>query len=94
MTNPEVNGCGGKGSIIKPPLKKFFEASCNLHDVGYSIGGDESRRFECDAKFLVMMLKDTFKIKNYFNRVFHQFWAIIFFLAVRIFGKKYFNYTK
>ena len=88
----ETNGCGGKGSSIKPPYRNFFEASCNKHDIGYNIGGDESRRFECDAKFLVLMIKDTFRIKSKLKRLYYQAWSFVYFLAVRIFGKKYFNY--
>lgn len=88
-----VNGCGGKGSWIKPPYSAFFEASCNIHDIGYSKGGDESNRFECDGKFFIMMLKDTFRIKNYFKRLYFQSWAFIYFIAVRLKGKKFFNFT-
>ena len=88
----DVNGCGGKGSWIKPPYKKFFEASCNKHDLGYNRGGNQADRFECDAKFLVMMLKDTYKLNGWLRRVYYQHWAFTYYLAVRIFGKKYFNY--
>lgn len=87
----ETNGCGGKGSWIKVP-NFIFEASCNTHDVGYGIGGNEARRFECDGKFFIIMIKDTFKVKNWFKRVYYQVWAFVYFIAVRIFGKKYFNY--
>jgi hypothetical protein len=89
----EFNGCGGKGSWFKPPFKKFFEASCNKHDIGYGIGGDEAKRFECDGKFLIMMLKDTFKEKKWTSRVFYQWWAFAYFLGVRMGGEKFFNYT-
>lgn len=88
----DVNGCGGKGSWIKPPYRAFFEASCNKHDLGYNKGGTDADRFECDAKFLVMMLKDTYIIKNHFNRVYFQLWAFVYYLAVRIGGRKFFNY--
>ena len=87
----ETNGCGGKGSWIKPPYRKFFEASCNKHDLGYNKGGNDADRFECDAKFLVMMLKDTYRIGNCFKRVYYQLWAFIYYLSVRIFGKKFWN---
>jgi hypothetical protein len=88
----ETNGCGGKGSKIRPPYGKFFEASCNKHDIGYGVGGDEAKRFECDGKFFIMIIKDTFKIKGWFKRVYFQVWAFVYFISVRIFGKKYFNY--
>ena len=88
----ERNGCGGKGSWFRPPLGVFFEASCNQHDVGYSYGGDKSRRMECDAKFLAMMLSDTMRIISVFKRTYYQIWAFLYFFAVRLGGKKYFNY--
>jgi hypothetical protein len=88
----DVNGCGGKGSWIKPPYAAFFEASCNKHDRGYSKGGDEAVRFECDGKFFIMMIKDTFKIKGCVKRLYFQVWGFSYFIAVRIGGKKYFNY--
>ncbi len=87
----ETNGCGGKGSWIKVP-NFIFEASCNKHDIGYGIGGDEARRFECDAKFLVMMLKDTYRVPDRILRFYYQWWAFTYFFGVRIGGKKYFNY--
>jgi len=87
-----TNGCGGKGSWVKPPYKSFFEASCNKHDIGYGIGGDEAKRFECDGKFFIFMIKDTFKINGWFKKCYYQSWAIVYFISVRIFGKKYFNY--
>lgn len=87
----ETNGCGGKGSWIKVP-NFIFEASCNIHDIGYGIGGNEARRFECDGKFLIMMIKDTFKVKGWIKRIYYQVWAFVYFLSVRIFGKKYFTY--
>lgn len=90
----DVNGCGGKGSWIKPPHSAFFEASCNIHDEGYNKGGDEANRFECDGKFFIMMIKDTFRINKSFKRLYFQLWAFTYFIAVRIGGKKYFNYNK
>ena len=86
----ETNGCGGKGAKIKVP-NFIFEASCNKHDKGYGIGGDEARRFECDGKFFIMMLKDTMRLTGWFRRVYYQVWAFVYFIAVRIFGKKYFG---
>lgn len=88
----KTNGCGGKGSWVKPPFRKFFEASCNKHDIGYGKGGDENKRFECDGKFLIMMIKDTFKLKYKIVRLYYQSWCLIYFFAVRWRGHKFFNY--
>jgi len=88
----EINGCGAKGAWINVP-DFMFEASCNKHDIGYGIGGDEAKRFECDGKFLIMMLKDTMSLTGWFRRVYFQSWAFVYFIAVRIFGKKFYNYN-
>ncbi len=87
------NGCGGKGGWIKPP-NFLFEADCNMHDFGYFRGGDEVRRMECDTKFLQAMLRDCLRVNGTFRRNFYKFWAYTYFVAVRIFGKRYFNYRK
>lgn len=86
-----MNGCGGEGSWIRPPYRIFFEASCNKHDKSYEEGGNAARRLECDTKFFAMMMKDTWKKKG-IKRLYYQCWAIIYYLGVRLGGKKYFNY--
>lgn len=85
-----VNWCWGKGSFIKPPYKIFFKASCNIHDLSYVIWGDEERRKECDLWFLGAMCRDAEKTK--FSR-YYKARALLYFFAVRIFWKKYFNYN-
>jgi hypothetical protein len=87
-----MNGCGGKGSWVKAP-NFIFEASCNKHDEGYNTGGDDAKRFECDGKFFIMMIKDSFRVDSMIKRLYYQSWALVYFTAVRIFGKKYFNYN-
>jgi len=81
----------GKKGWINPP-NFMFEASCNKHDEGYNKGGDSAKRFECDGKFFIMMIKDTFQVEGKLKRTYYQIWALIYFLAVRLCGKKYFNY--
>jgi len=69
----------------------FFEASCIKHDDGYREGGSELRRLECDWKFLMAMLRDTFNgptTKVPLKLVV----AISFFIAVRVGGPLSFNY--
>ena len=39
----------------------FSEASWGHHDYGYSIGGNETRRLECDLKFYQAMRRDSCK---------------------------------
>ena len=85
------NGCGGKGSFIKPPHKAFFEASCNHHDYGYYKGGTEADRKRCDDKFYEAMKRDCSTLPWY-QYIRYRPWCWIYYLAVRQFGKKYFNY--
>lgn len=71
----------------------FFESSCNKHDEGYTQGGDEIRRFECDWKFLQAMRRDIKRIKWYW-RLLARPVAYLFFGLVRMFGWLYFSYLK
>lgn len=87
-----LNGCGGKGSIIRPPYGLFFESSCNKHDFSYWVGGTEEDRINADIGFLRAMLKDC----EWFTgatKIKYVIWAHIYFMAVRAFGSKYFFYT-
>ena len=86
------NGCGGKGSIIKPPHRIFFKASCNHHDYGYYKGGTERDRLTCDTKFYNEMKRDC-KCLPFYQKLRYVPWCLIYFKSVRIFGKKYFNYS-
>lgn len=97
--NGIMNGCGGqnRGFLQKILLKfltpVFFEASCDLHDFGYWKGWDEERRAECDRKFYEKILEDIENFsKNFFEKNFYKILAKIFYIAVRLGGKKYFNY--
>lgn len=84
--------CGPKGWKIAPPYHVFFEASCKKHDQGYKKGGDEARRIECDVKFYAMMMKDIYRHQKPHHRSFLGAWALVYFIAVRIFGSKHFKY--
>ena len=90
------NGCGAAWmpNWIKAALFNwFFEASCNKHDYGYMIGGNEIRRFECDWKFWLAMRRDTLKYKG-IKRFIRWSQAVVFFTIVRLFGWTRFNYNK
>lgn len=101
-----INGCGGKNCgilqkiILKILTPVFFEASCDLHDFGYWKGWNEARRLECDQKFYEAMLQDIEKVRSaesgFFKKFFISFYfvlASLYYFAVRIGGKKYFNYN-
>ncbi len=93
-TDRITNGCGSKGSFIKPPLAAFFKASCDLHDLSYGIGGSEEDRIKADCGFLKAMLQDCERIENSIKRKYYMAWAYLYFLAVRLEGWKYFDYTE
>ena len=87
-----LNGCGGKGGWIKPPKRIFFEASCNRHDCGYSQGGCEEDRINCDIVFLKAMLRDCARLPDGARKKKYIVWSHLYFIAVRAYGWKYFNY--
>lgn len=89
-----LNGCGGKGCIIRPPKAIFFEASCDKHDHGYWRGGDEKIRAECDLKFFYAMMRDCERLPPSFRFIYYTLWCLLYYYSVRVFGSKYFNYYK
>lgn len=86
------NGCGGKGGWVKPPHKHFFKADCDHHDYGYYRGGTEEDRKNCDKLFLQEMLADV-RRASWLTRLRLTPWCYTYYAAVRLFGKKYFNYV-
>ena len=85
------NGCGGKGGLINPP-EFLFHASCNQHDFYYWRGGKEEDRKKADNDFYEAMKMDIKKAKWHLQP-YYSFWAFSYFTAVRLVGKKYFNYN-
>ena len=85
------NGCGGKGSFIKPP-NFLFKASCNHHDFLYWRGYEEIDRQIADEAFYKWMRVDIKEAKWYLKPYYHL-WAYTYYKAVRLFGKKYFYYA-
>lgn len=53
---------------------------------------DVRREFENSKRKSRKILYYFWKIKNFFEKYFHKILAKIFYIAVRIGGKKYFNY--
>lgn len=91
--NSIANGCGGKGSLI--PVPNFlFKASCNQHDFYYWRGGDESDREAADDAFYKYMCIDIEdNAKGLVEKLWYHAWALLYYLAVRQFGDKYFYYS-
>ena len=87
-----TNSCGGKGGWIKPP-NFIFKASCNQHDFYYWRGCTEKDRRLADNTFYSYMRKDVKETKWYMKPYYHQ-WALAYYVAVRFFGKNYFNYAE
>ena len=85
------NGCGGKGGLINPP-DFIFKASCNQHDFYYWRGGLEYDRLIADYDFYKDMLEDI-ETQPLIKKPYYHLWALAYYKAVRIFGKKYFNYN-
>ena len=88
------NGCGPKWvpEFIKRLLFNwFFEASCNKHDIGYKLGGNEIRRFECDWKFWNAMKRDTLRYKG-LKRLLCYIIAMLYYVIVRTTGWSTFQY--
>jgi len=84
------NGCGGKGGKIKPP-QFVFKESCDQHDINYYIGFTEKHRKKADKQFLSAMI-DQIKKESWFKRPFLYPVSYGYYLAVRVFGNKYFYY--
>lgn len=97
LNNIKTNGCGANSGVFKnfkPPYHLFFKASCNLHDEGYNKGGTERDRWYADNRFWLAMRLDIYKsVKNPFLRQYYFMWCRIYYIAVRLFGKKQFNYN-
>ena len=88
------NGCGPAWmpEWLKHALFGWFhEASCNRHDEGYAIGGDEARRKSVDDGFYNAMKRDSLKLSG-INRLFRLSQAVTLYAAVRLLGWMYFNY--
>lgn len=80
------NGCGGSGVISglykllvgKPPE---WERCCDQHDLAYEQGGLESVRLWADSLLFKCMLRSGHPVR-----------AGLYWVAVRVFGKSYWNY--
>lgn len=85
------NGCGGKGSIIKPPYAAFYETNCNKHDFSYYVGYAEEHRLKADKGLRKAMKKDCDRLPWY-KQLKYRPWCNIYYASIRLMGKKYFHY--
>lgn len=85
-----TNGCGGKGGIINPP-ELIFGKDCLKHDYRYWLGGSEEDRTFADNEFRDGMFK-TVKKSFFLFRPHRYIIAQMYYMAVRLFGHKFFDY--
>ena len=85
-----INGCGAKTgpfARFRPPCAEFFEANCDWHDHGYKKGGGFWRKFVVDYKFFRAQLRDIHRSdRPWWYRIYLYGWAVLYYLAVTIFG--------
>lgn len=94
MKNKPLNYCGfGHSQIIKPPYWALFTADCKIHDDNYKIGGTKEDRFTSDLGFFWRILSDVNKVENLNKKKRATYIAILYFLAVRVFGWISFNFN-
>lgn len=90
------NGCGCQSGVLrffKPPFAKYFYLPCCIHDDAYDWGGNYSARLRADRSLFYNMAKLILKNEsNPFKIVFLSSVALAYYIAVRIFGRFYFNY--
>jgi len=84
------NGCGGKGSWIKPP-DWLFKASCDHHDFEYWRGGTAADRVHADWGFYTAMIEDANRAP-WWRRPFAKTRAWFYYRAVRAFASSYFHH--
>lgn len=87
------NYCGfGKSLFWRAPYWALHNASCEIHDKNYTIGGNKEDRLMADVGFLKHMMIDISDQSDYKSKKKAAFSACIYYLLVRVFGRFSFNY--
>ena len=93
------NGCGCEKGVlkyIKPSYARKFYTPCCMHDDDYDRGSNKATRKDADRLLFFRMIKKVTDDRNEHPSVF--VWmtiiAYIYYMAVRVFGRFYFNYQK
>lgn len=68
----------------------FREANADIHDLNFLKWGTEEDRLRADNGFFIRLIRDSLKARW---TLYYIGLSIIFYLAVRQFGGKYFNYS-
>lgn len=93
-------GCGEGSKGVWLDVPEFvFHDDCCLHDYLYNLGGTEADRKEADLIFYQAMKRSAIKHGDDLgllplDRLSYLFAAWVYYRAVRLFGKRFFNYTK
>ncbi len=94
----DVNGCGCGSGILKyfkPPYAKFFEGCCNAHDAAYDAGGDKQDRKHADKWLYWHMIgRVSGNVASPLKSTLLMLVALLYYVSVRSFGWRYFNYKK
>lgn len=91
------NGCGCEKGVLryfKPPYAKLFYTPCCMHDDDYDRGGDKYSRLYADKMLYWRMMKIV-QIQDITptRATWMAFIAFAYYLAVRLMGWRYFNFT-
>jgi hypothetical protein len=77
--------------ILKCLTPAFSEANSYKHDWGFYLGWDLAFFHECNSKFFYAMVRDAMRSKR---RMYYLFMACMYYMAVELKGKKYFNFRE
>lgn len=93
------NGCGCEKGVlkyVKSPYARKFYIPCCMHDDDYDRGGNKADIKDADRLLFFRMMRKVTDDRNEHPTVF--VWmtiiAYIYYMAVRVFGRFYFNYKK
>lgn len=92
------NGCGCQKGLLRfarIPYGETFRAACEWHDWLYHVGGGSSDRHKADRALFAGMMR---RVQAVEQRPIRMWWmttiALMYYIAVRIFGRHYFNKRK
>lgn len=81
------DGCSGVPDLI-------FVLCCDHHDFLYQEGGDKRQRLHADRTFYHCMIKRAWSNKSWVPFFGWFLLANVYYLGVRLFGGKYFNWKE
>lgn len=94
-------GCGAMGGWLgwfRPPHHRFFKTACILHDELYILGGSKIDRKKADERLFSDMVKHSSSYYYKRQKVGSWMWFLmlsyLYYVAVRLFGSRQFNYKK